>query len=1292
MAITATKRRLRAIATTSWLALGIGMACATGAAAQTASGEPAAGTSENTVSDVVVVGARASQQSSIDRKKRAATPTDSIVADDVGSFPDRNINEAISRISGVALNRNEYGEGSSVSIRGNGPEFTRVELDGIGVQSTTGSFAGGDTGSGRGADMRELPADLIKSVDIIKGSTADMTEGSLGGSIKIQTRSGLDFKKPYLTMRLGGQYNDQDEKTTYDHNFVAASQFLDGRLGVILSASASNTQKTSSKVQNVTSANSGYALLADFDNSADKTFEFNPDIMRGGTADTVLANSLYTPREILARSAQAQSKADCETLFPVIDNPFGTSLAANQSNTLRDQKRQRIDEQLTCLNQWNDYTPSLQRNFINSEGDKKLAVDLRFDFRVTDNLKVYAKYAIANRDSNSQQRTETFGGVGINPGGSSSANYINNNPASCAVAFNALAGQFNPGDPFYLAPLTNPNRCAQPGTAAGPAGQAAVAADRNYRRGVVANGYYTINPNQVTGRGEIDILPGTGSASFTFPIYGSAINVDPSTVVVDANHHVTEFELSNGVYGVDQLSNYRETESSYMQVGGEYWEGPLRIEFVANRSQSEYRKNDYRTSRSYDYGVALGAAGRTRATVSESGIWNYEMPDGFDPSAIENYTQLAERLPAQVPGTPTFFDPNAATRPTYTAAQRALVSNMFAQQYSPAIEEGEETAVKFDLTYDLEDKSPFLKRLKTGVSYRNELRDVWRGGGKTITPERGTFGQPGYVAPVILPSNQIRAGYRACEARGPASQGFEQCDYGSFVRTGNVSGTTLDPSYNIYSFSGITTFTRADLNALLEANLEPPVAGYFVGYPGAPASPGFTGINVNGVFSQTGIAPYLNYDCMKVCTASDGKVYEQPRFSSDETIIASYAMLDFGADMPLGMALEGNVGIRRVQKTTQGDGNFTFTSILRRPTATDPNATVTYSRTQQFAIDHTSITFLPSYNLALWVVPDKVVVRGYTAKTISPPPIGRLVPTGTCTYDERLIGLEDESVEGEGLADLSCSRQGNPDLKPYTANDYNLSVEWYPNRDTTFSLAWHKLDVKVGGPTEITRNNYRLFEGTNEVDPETGVALSDLEFSLPTYTNGPGFERTGLEFQAKTAFTFLPGLLRYTGADFNYSKLKAANAEAYRDPLTGEGQKPQGQSDYFANLSLWYDDGQTQARVTYQARGESFLGISGLTNNNVNNPPIGNLGENLRQPYLLGEPFYQQETAYVDAKISHKLTPNIELYLEGRNLTREADVTAGSPNRAFENGNNLWQLAYGGRRFMAGVVFRFGGN
>ncbi|RZM30855.1 MAG: TonB-dependent receptor, partial [Sphingomonas sp.] len=203
--------------------------------------------------DVIVTGSRASQQSANNRKKNAKTATDSIVADDIGSFPDRNVNEAISRIPGVALGRNEFGEGDSVAVRGNGPDLTRVELDGIGVQSTTGLALG--AGGGRSADLRELPAELVKSVDVVKGSTADMTEGSLGGTVQIKTRTGLDFAKPYLSVRAGAGQNSLGREWTPDANLVTGGRFLNDRVGVIASGSYSKLQNDGHGFENTTSNN-----------------------------------------------------------------------------------------------------------------------------------------------------------------------------------------------------------------------------------------------------------------------------------------------------------------------------------------------------------------------------------------------------------------------------------------------------------------------------------------------------------------------------------------------------------------------------------------------------------------------------------------------------------------------------------------------------------------------------------------------------------------------------------------------------------------------------------------------------------------------------------------------------------------------------------------------------------------------------------------------------------------------------------------------------------------------------
>ncbi|MBW8735371.1 MAG: TonB-dependent receptor plug domain-containing protein, partial [Asticcacaulis sp.] len=169
----------------------------TGATAASAQAPAEKKTTDQPAADssvVIITGQRASQRSSIDRKKNAKTATDSIVAEDIGQFPDKNVNEAVSRVAGISLDRGDNGEGSGFSLRGNGMEQTLVDVDSQSVLNTNGALtAGAGAGNGgRAADLRELPADMIKSIDVVKGSTAALQEGGLGGSVHIETRTGLD--------------------------------------------------------------------------------------------------------------------------------------------------------------------------------------------------------------------------------------------------------------------------------------------------------------------------------------------------------------------------------------------------------------------------------------------------------------------------------------------------------------------------------------------------------------------------------------------------------------------------------------------------------------------------------------------------------------------------------------------------------------------------------------------------------------------------------------------------------------------------------------------------------------------------------------------------------------------------------------------------------------------------------------------------------------------------------------------------------------------------------------------
>lgn len=1237
--------RVRIGATASWTVLGLILACGSEAMAQTAP-DPDAQTAPaeadtpggvtQDYDDVVVVGSRASQQSANARKKNARTATDSIVADDIGSFPDRNVNEAISRIPGVALSRNEFGEGDGVAVRGNGPDLTRVELDGIGVQSTNALAIANATG--RGADLRELPAELVKSVDVVKGSTADMTEGSLGGTVQIKTRTGLDFKKPYFSIRAGAQQNSLGRDWTPDFNGVAASKFFEDRLGVIVSGTYSKIQNNGHGFENTTSNNRGYSRLFDFDQSPEKTFSYNPATVGTDAADVAFANSrapdgtTLTPRELVTLAAGATSKAQCLQIFP--DNPNGNSGTVT-GQTLALQRQQRILEQQTCLNQWNDYTPSLIRNFMNEQNDTRYSIDARIDYRVTDELTVFAKGTIANRKVHDQNRSRTPVTMFNQNLNGTFVDTTTGYPRRRSVSPNAAAG-YNLFDPIY--------------------------------------GY-----NAVT--------TGSNASTVTNATTGNVLNVVPGSVKVDSLHNVTQMTLTNNSVGIDQIENTIDTKTKYAQLGAEYRGDKLEIDLWGGYTKASTSRADMRTSRSYAYGDAT-------LTVQPNGLWDVALPSNYDETNPANFVQL--NPPACVsggtnPATCTGQNavnagPNGPATPAYLVSQMPLTTPNFSIQYTPALGESVEKTAKFDLSYKTNDDLPFLTRFKFGAMYRSQDIKRWNNGGYTVSPAIGTFGTAGYVPAVIVPTAIVRGSYRACQpTAGSSAAGGLSCNYG-FVPSTNPANVR----------SGVDTLTPDQLRDLFARTLEAPTSQYFGDLPNrGNLPPAWQGIRTDKLFEELGASQFMNFDCLKSCMGSDGKMYDQPVTRATETIKNIYGMFDFEQRLPWGLVFNGNAGVRGVFRTVKGSGLQTIRVV--RTTASynpaNPDAAagiINYDYSQPVTIDSSTKDWLPSVNLNLWGFDDSLVFRVYGGKTLAWPNMNLMVPGGTCTaYDEREV----LDPAPDDTAGCPSGRVGNPGLKPFTAWNYNASLEWYPNADTLFSITYGKLDVKIGNPINATLLT-RPFAGSTQTNPVTGEALADVVFSVPTYDNGPGYKRDIWEFSVKTAYTFLPWFLKYTGVDANLSILTSAVTNGQQDPLTGDTMLPPDESKYYANASLWYDDGKLNMRLSYQYRTQRFSCITPCGGNTVDINYPGNQWTNVRlvaPGYNPGVPRFNDSSTFIDAKISYNITRNFQVYLEGRNMTREAQTVSTGGYTDFADGTpKIMRLLYGGRRIMGGVRVQFG--
>jgi TonB-dependent receptor len=187
------------------------------------------------VADIVVTGFRASLNSALNVKRNETASIDAIKAEDIAEFPDLNLAESLQRIPGVAISR-VNGEGRNVTVRGLGPEYTRVRINGMEAIGTTGGTDNsGGVNRGRGFDFNIFSSDLFSNLSVRKTATADVEEGSLGGVVDLQTSRPLDYKKPTAVLSAAASYNDLSGKTTPRLSGLVATQTADGRFGVLLS-------------------------------------------------------------------------------------------------------------------------------------------------------------------------------------------------------------------------------------------------------------------------------------------------------------------------------------------------------------------------------------------------------------------------------------------------------------------------------------------------------------------------------------------------------------------------------------------------------------------------------------------------------------------------------------------------------------------------------------------------------------------------------------------------------------------------------------------------------------------------------------------------------------------------------------------------------------------------------------------------------------------------------------------------------------------------------------------------
>jgi TonB-dependent receptor len=161
---------------------------------------------------IVITGVRASLQRSRDIKRNATGVVDAVSAEEIGKFPDTNLAESLQRVPGVSIER-RAGEGTEVTVRGFGPQFNLVTINGRQLATTDVSAVGGDQGvdfsraTSRSFDFSNLASEGVSRLEVYKTGRAAVPTGGIGATINIVTARPLDGSERGFRGSIGVKAN-----------------------------------------------------------------------------------------------------------------------------------------------------------------------------------------------------------------------------------------------------------------------------------------------------------------------------------------------------------------------------------------------------------------------------------------------------------------------------------------------------------------------------------------------------------------------------------------------------------------------------------------------------------------------------------------------------------------------------------------------------------------------------------------------------------------------------------------------------------------------------------------------------------------------------------------------------------------------------------------------------------------------------------------------------------------------------------------------------------------------------
>lgn len=369
-------------------------------------------------------------------------------------------------------------------------------------------------------------------------------------------------------------------------------------------------------------------------------------------------------------------------------------------------------------------------------------------------------------------------------------------------------------------------------------------------------------------------------------------------------------------------------------------------------------------------------------------------------------------------------------------------------------------------------------------------------------------------------------------------------------------------------------------------------------------------------------------------------------FAVSERVYAGYLEADFKGNLG-SLPWMLNIGARYVHTELTASGRqLQLTDLLSVPNdptiyqAVFANGGAPQATAQRTSYDY----FLPSMNIKVNLT-DKIIARFSASRTLTRPQIRDLAPR--TNFDV----TRPASLDASG---------GNPNLRPYTSNNFDLSFEWYPTATTTLSAAVYFKSIDNFIVQTRSAEQFAIANASNLPIGNGITGPNTATFNVRRPRNAQNASVRGIELNLVHTFDYLPAPLDGLGVSANATFVDSNAAFDVTSTTTSFALEGLGNS---YNITGFYEKNGFAARVAFNRRGR-FL-------------------EYLVTPGQGGDPVFRRPFDQIDVRVSYDITKFAQIFAEGTNVTNAKNITTGR----FDN--QVLDYVDTGARYAAGVRLNF---